>query len=248
MSRPAGHTAVMADRQPTDAGERDYFPTPPWAARAGGELIRRIDPIARSCWEPAAGEGHMAHGLGDYFDQVVASDIHDYGDPFGVFADLAPCGIGDFLDVAGVGPSADWIVTNPPFVAGEAFVRTALRRATRGVAMLLRSVFLEGAARSRLFTDPTLGFAVAAQFAERVPMVKGRWDPEASTATAYSWFVWLKPEVGLAAGPIQLAIREAQHAGGHLGLIIPPATRARLSRDADLYRFSRTTPEPGEFV
>ena len=31
-----------------------------------------------------------------------------------------------------------------------------------------------------------------AQFAERVPMVKGRLDKGASTATGYAWLVWLK--------------------------------------------------------
>src|ERR1035437_9097487 len=31
-----------------------------------------------------------------------------------------------------------------------------------------------------------------AQFIERVPMVKGRLDKKASTATAYAWFVWEK--------------------------------------------------------
>jgi hypothetical protein len=32
--------------------------------------------------------------------------------------------------------------------------------------------------------------AMIAQFAERVPMTKCRWDPEADTATSYAWFVW----------------------------------------------------------
>ncbi|MDC1428114.1 hypothetical protein N8156_05325 [Rhodospirillaceae bacterium] len=32
--------------------------------------------------------------------------------------------------------------------------------------------------------------AYFAQFAERVPMVKGRLDKKASTATGYAWFVW----------------------------------------------------------
>jgi len=31
---------------------------------------------------------------------------------------------------------------------------------------------------------------VVAQFAERVPMVRGRCDRKASTATAYAWLVW----------------------------------------------------------
>jgi hypothetical protein len=31
---------------------------------------------------------------------------------------------------------------------------------------------------------------VFAQFVERVPMVKGRLDRKATTATGYAWFVW----------------------------------------------------------
>jgi hypothetical protein len=33
--------------------------------------------------------------------------------------------------------------------------------------------------------------SVVLQFAERVPIVKGRCDPKASTATSYAWVVWL---------------------------------------------------------
>jgi hypothetical protein len=36
----------------------------------------------------------------------------------------------------------------------------------------------------------------AAQFAERVHMVKGRWNPDASSATAYAWFVWRAQAIG----------------------------------------------------
>jgi hypothetical protein len=32
-----------------------------------------------SVWEPAAGEGHMAEVLMEYFQQVRASDVFDYG-------------------------------------------------------------------------------------------------------------------------------------------------------------------------
>ena len=31
---------------------------------------------------------------------------------------------------------------------------------------------------------------IVAQFVERVPMVKGKLDPNASTATSYCWLVW----------------------------------------------------------
>ena len=210
--RPSGFTAVMAQRAPTDPDELDHFPTPPWAARAGGELIARLDPGDWIAWEPACGQGHMAHALADYFPAgVIATDIHEYArgtwrTPFVV----------DFLseEAADIGP-VDWIITNPPFQDAEAFIRTGLKRARRGVAMLVRLVFLEGQKRHDLLhgAQPV---TVVAPFAERVPMVKGRWDPAASSATAYAWFIW---QHGVPPGPRLEPIG--------------PGTKKRLTRASD---------------
>lgn len=223
---PGGHTSVMAGRQATGEGELDYFPTPPWPARAGGELIGRIDPLPGTCWEPACGGGHMAHGLADYFDEVFVTDIHDHGHGQGgvdfLDPDSAPDGVG-------VADCFDWIVTNPPFKDGEAFVRRAMSIARRGVAMLLRLSFLEGAGRHQLLhVDHPL--TVVAPFAERVPMVKGRWDPDASSATAYAWFIWVK---GAAGAPIVMPIA--------------PGARTRLTRASDRVRFCGAA-EQGELL
>jgi len=74
---------------------------------------------------------------------------------------------------------------------GEEFVLRALRVARRGVAILARTVFLESVGRyQRIFLRQPP--AVFAQFVERVPMVRGRLDGNASTATGYAWFVWEK--------------------------------------------------------
>jgi hypothetical protein len=57
--------------------------------------------------------------------------------------------------------------------------------------MLCRTSILEGVKRyTEIYRDnpPT----IVAPFAERVPMVMGRCDPKASTATAYAWLVWEK--------------------------------------------------------
>jgi len=234
--RPEGFSAVMAHRV-SDPDSLDYFPTPPWAARAGGELIRMLDPGAVTAWEPACGGGHMVHGLSDYFGTVRASDIHDYG--AGEILDFLSAPL---ADEPGSSASVDWVVTNPPFVHGEAFVRAAWPRARRGVALLLRLQFREGAGRaSGLFREIPL--AVKATFAERVPMVKGRWDPEASSATAYAWFVWMKPEV-LAASPWGAAIAAARPFGAALDVLIPPGSCARLTRRSDLIRFAACAPAP----
>lgn len=219
-----GHTAVMAGRQP-DLGGLDYFPTPPWAARAGAELILQLDPRARTCWEPATGGGHMAYALEDYFDVVWKSDIHDHNPPGGLGMVM------DFLsdEDEGPWPKPDWIVTNPPFILGEAFVRQAMIKARRGVAMLLRLSFLEGGKRFKLlYVDHPL--TAVAPFSERVPMVKGRWDPEASSATAYAWFFWTQKYSTRPRAPMVLPIA--------------PGARARLSKAEDLTRFGLVGDAP----
>ena len=49
-----------------------------------------------------------------------------------------------------------------------------------------RTVFIESVARYREIFEQT------PQFTERVPMVKGRLDAKASTATGYAWIAWEK--------------------------------------------------------
>ena len=83
----------------------------------------------------------------------------------------------------------DRIITNPPFNAAADFLERALAETAHGVALLLRTAWIEGEERWRRIFSKTAPSTVA-QFAERVPMVKGRWDPDASSATAYMWLVW----------------------------------------------------------
>lgn len=172
-------SAVMAQRrEPPDS--LDYFPTPPWATRALCEWLRRRfgDLFCYNVLEPAAGEGHMARPLGEYFERVVASDVHDYG-----------CGfpVRDFL----FGPQerCDFCITNPPFRLAAEFIDKALEIADRGVAMLVRTAFIEGQERHAGLFSRTPPVAML-QFAERVAMVRGALDQDASSATAYCWLYW----------------------------------------------------------
>jgi hypothetical protein len=230
--RPSGAGAVMAGRATEQLNELDYFPTPPWAARAGAELIRRLDPHACSVWEPACGEGHMAFGLESFFAQVNTSDIADYS-PAGQFPEHQ---VGDFLGEGPLwAPDVDWIASNPPFVLGEAFIRRAWEKARRGVAMLLRLQFTEGGARHAMFTRDC-PLALTATFSERVPMFAGRWDPGGASATAYRWFFFLKDEA-LEDCPLGSAIEAAWAEGCWLETLIPPGTRSRLERREDLLKF-----------
>lgn len=174
--------AVMAQRNEA-LDSLDDFPTPPWATRALIEhvITRKHDLSQMSCLEPACNRGFMSMVLEEYFSEVRSTDIYPYG--YGE--------VRDFLEVPYEASSVDWVITNPPFRLGEDFIRKGLNVARRGVAMLTRTVFIESVGRyDRIFTKtPPTKFA---QFTERVPMVKGRLDKKASTATGYCWLVWEK--------------------------------------------------------
>lgn len=174
--------AVMAQRMEPPKS-LDDFPTPPWASRAFVEhvMLSKKGLNQLTCLEPSCGRGHMATAFEEYFGNVIASDIFEYG--FGQ--------VSDFLASEYKPNSVDWVVTNPPFRLAEEFILRSLEIARVGVAMLTRTVFIESVGRyERLFTviPPTR----VAQFTERVPMVKGRVDKKASTATGYAWLMWQK--------------------------------------------------------
>jgi hypothetical protein len=124
----------------------------------------------------------MVRPLSELFEVVHACDVHHYG------WDHV---IQDFLWPQIPGPPFDWIITNPPFRLAAEFATTALIRARRGVALLVRTTFIESRERYRfLFSKQRPNFVL--QFVERVPIFKGRLDPKGSTATAYCWLVWDK--------------------------------------------------------
>lgn len=187
MSGQNVSTAVMQRRHEAH-DSLDDFPTPPWAVRAFCELLTtagnhgfNYDLDQMDCREPAANRGYMARTLAEYFANVEASDIHDYGVGYPV---------DDYLFGPDQDP-VDWTITNPPFRLAQQFIERAIRTSRVGVGVIVRSAFLEGCARyDSLFRDTPPSFVF--QHVERVPMVKGRYDPQAATATAYNWLVWLK--------------------------------------------------------
>jgi hypothetical protein len=199
----------------------DYFCTPPFASRAGAELVKRLDPGAESVWEPAAGSGIMAECLKETFPQVYASDIW----PQGYGAKV------NFLDATFEPPQCEWVITNPPFNAAISFLKRGLEIASSGVALLCRGAFLESAERYEPLFRGEHPLTVFAPFSERVPMQLCPWDPKCSTATFYGWFLFVKE-----------SSREMKWAARIHP--IPPGTRARLSKPDDIRRFCREKSAP----
>lgn len=226
--KPKGNQSVMASRrEPPDSLE--FFPTPPWATRAFCEHVLRsaLGPSKLhklSCWDPCAGEGHMAEVLREYFGSVYASDVFDYGKGYPVGSFVAgKLGLVDDLALCPSPP--DWIVMNPPFSEAVAFTERALSIARDGVAVFVRLAWLETLDRYERLFGPRPPWRIA-QFSERCALVKGRWDPEASTATSYVWVIWRT---------------------GHKERLphfqwIPPGQKESLTRLADLARFVVTQP------
>jgi hypothetical protein len=173
-------SAVMQQRSEPHSS-LDDFPTPPWATRALCETVFPFHSCKiQSVREPAANRGHMVKPLREYFGQVEASDIHDYGAGFPVQ---------DYL----FGPLPDrtnWTITNPPFRLAEQFVARALQ-CSDNVAVIVRTAFLEGVGRHRDLFSKHRPSAVL-QFTERVVMHKGKLSAKGSTATAYCWLVWMR--------------------------------------------------------
>ncbi len=173
-------SAVMQRRsEPHDS--LDDFPTPPWATRALCEwLVDMGYQLGEmNCREPAANRGHMVKPLREYFRDVIASDIFDYGAGFPVQ---------DYLFERPAYPY-HWTITNPPFRLAQQFIEHARDNSRHGFAVIVRSAFLEGVGRHRdLFSDgaPT----DILQFTERVVMHRGTLSAKGSTATSYCWLVW----------------------------------------------------------
>lgn len=197
MSQNTSH-AVMAQRAEAH-DSLDDFPTPPWATRALLEHViipagsARDDLRRLSVWEPACNRGFMSDPLEGYFGTIWASDIHDYGLEGAFQHDFIFPAMPHVMNWSEARP--DWIISNPPFRLAEQFIARASEIATHGFAFLVRTSFLEGVGRfDSLFSkNPP---SIVAQFAERVPMVKGRYDPDASTATSYCWLVWVDGDPG----------------------------------------------------
>lgn len=215
MLKPNGARAVMAScKEPPEALQD--FPTPPWATRALFEIVFKamgLDLRKATVWEPACNRGLMAEVIREYVWSVYASDVMDYGYRPTTVASY----VGQGPDVHPALKPSPLVITNPPFPLAVEFLLRALSENAPLVALLLPTRWVEGETR---YFDVFEKFppTIIAYFVERVPIHKGRWDPNGDTATAYSWYVWKRRAERLPP------------------LWIPPGQRTLLTRDYDVKR------------
>lgn len=163
--------------------ENDFYPTPPEAV----EALLGVETFTGSLWEPACGDGAICKVFEQRGMPMLATDLINRG--WGE----APH---DFL----TSPyTADNIITNPPFILAETFVRLSLTRTTGKVAILGKLAFLEGAKRRVMFESTPL--ARVHVFSKRITMWRNGEEKHSSSMMAFAWYVWEhgytgKPTVG----------------------------------------------------
>jgi hypothetical protein len=167
----------------------DLYETPAPAVRA----LLKEEPLDGAIWEPACGPGAIVTVLRKAGYRVVATDILDYGCPDST-------GGVDFLKQQHAPEDAKTVLTNPPFMYANEFVRHALKLVPR-VLLLLRLAFLEGVGRSDIIEGGQL--ARVYLFRNRLPMLhRNGWTGPRVTSSAMplAWFVWNRNH----RGPIEL--------------------------------------------
>lgn len=163
----------------------DYYPTPAWCTRSLLDFLEnkaKVDEF-NTCWEPAAGGGHMIKVLEEKFNKVYASDIYDHRN--------IGFRIHDFSSGRG-GYRSDWIITNPPFKLGEEFTIRALRKAVKGVAMLCRIQWVESNRRyENLFNPHPPSYVVV--YPVRLNLYQGKvLKDDRGGVICYAWYIWIK--------------------------------------------------------
>ena len=123
---------IVGANQKNKRQKNDFYPTP---AEVTGALLDFLQmPVGARIWEPACGQNHMVDVMRGNGYYVIGTDIQD-----GV----------DFL-TSDLPEGIDWIITNPPFNAAEAFIERCIEHG-KCFALLLKSQYWHSSKRSRLF-------------------------------------------------------------------------------------------------
>jgi hypothetical protein len=174
--------------QPFAVRGDDLYETPPEAVRA----LLKVESFSSAILEPACGRsGNIVRVLREAGHKVIATDLVNY--PF-EFPE-ASGGI-DFLMERHAPAGVETIITNPPFMHADDFVRHALELVPR-VVMILRLAYLESQRRSDILDDGRL--ARVYPFANRVRFFRdGCKEQEngSGAAIAFAWFVWERDHRG----------------------------------------------------
>jgi hypothetical protein len=157
----------------------DFYRTPECAVHA----LLKVESFNGPIWECACGDGLIVNALREAGHKVVATNLIDYGCPD------STSGV-DFLKEHRAPAGVETIITNPPFMHADKFVRHALKLVPR-VVMLLRLLFLESQGRCDIIDGGRLRRVYP--FIDRLPeMHRNGWDGPRieNSPIQFAWFCW----------------------------------------------------------
>lgn len=175
--------SINPDRENEDP--HHFHKTP----RRGITSLLAVEKFENVIWEPACGDGAISEPMKEYGYDVVSSDLIDRG--------YGHTGV-DFLTSAICPRNVNAIVTNPPFKHGVAFAKRALSFNPQKVAMLYRTLYLEGLARTEFYRESKLTRVWV--FSKRINIPRSgnnvAWPNEDGGMVSFAWFVWERGHVG----------------------------------------------------
>lgn len=144
-TRTALQTAGGGGGKPRKKG--DFYPTPPDVTTA---LFHRLEhffpPESNVIFDPAVGDGAICEVAKTFGYETSGSDVTDYGTPYHDFTT-------DFMDTKRSSyPMECVLVTNPPFVLAEKFIRHAWDLGLP-FFFLLKIQYFSAQSRVKLFKD-----------------------------------------------------------------------------------------------
>lgn len=171
--------AISVNHSKGERPSEDFYASHPEA----GEWLMKLEKFDGPIWEPCVGQGHLAEVFKKHGYEVKSTDLVDRGYGQG--------GV-NFLDPK----ITEWngaVVTNPPFAFAQEIIEKALSIIPQGqkVAMFLRTLFLEGKSRRRLFDEnPPKRVWVTSK---RIMCAKnGDFNSYKGAAQSYAWFIFEK--------------------------------------------------------
>lgn len=173
---------MSATNRVTPRIKNDSYPTPEWLTEAIIPVLQKRlgeNFNSASVLEPACGAGQMLRVLKKHWPNAVGTDL--VGSP--------PV---DFT-TAPAEPKYDLIITNPPYLYAEQFVRRAMewrRNENSIVAMMLRINFLGSKKRARWLRECLPAIYVTPK---RPKFSVNKDGKLGSDATEYAWFLWQAP-------------------------------------------------------
>jgi hypothetical protein len=182
MGNKIALSIIGSSRANGDREENDFYPTPPEAIQA---IIKKENLTNQSVWEPACGDGAIAFEVLKTNPKLLfCSDIIDRG------FSSETCGKEyDFLNLHH--SDFDVIITNPPYILANEFVKHAKKLSKKKIIFLLKLNFLAGAKRNlEIFSDQTFPLSKVYVFKKRLSFYKNGQKMKNTGMIDFAWFVW----------------------------------------------------------